>query len=89
MAIVLRVEVASQVDERAQSNAAPQRAAMAGPDPLQGCSGTDKGVSLCRGKSSEVTQDPLLISQLKSGRPTYAKVGINSRIQHDSASGQG
>ncbi len=89
MAIVLRVKVASQVDDRAQSNAVPQRAAMSDPNPLQNCSGTDQGISFCRGKSSEVSKDPLLISQPKSGRSTCAEVGINSRVQHDTPSGQG
>ena len=89
MAIVFRVEVASQVDDRPQSNTAPQRAAMPGPNPFQDGSGPDKGVSPCGGKASEVTKDPLVILQLKSGSPTSGEVGINSRVQHDTTSGQG
>ncbi len=89
MAIVLRVEVASEVDDRPQSNTAPQRAAMPDPNPLQDGSGPNKGVSLCAGKASEVTKDPLVILQLISGSPTLREVGINGRVQHDTPSGQG
>ena len=89
MAIVLRVEVASQVDDRPQSNTAPQRAAMAGSNPFQNGSRPDQSVSLCGGKASEVTKDPLVILQLKSGSSTSGEVGINCCLQHDTPSGQG
>jgi hypothetical protein len=87
--IVLRVEVASQVDDRPQPNAAPQKAAMPGPNPFQDGSGPDKGISPRTGEASEVTKDPLLISQLKSCGPTIGEVRINRRVQHHTPSGQG
>ena len=89
MAIVLRVEVAGQVNDRPQSSTTPQRTAMPSPNPFQDSLGPGKGFSLCGGKASEVTKDPLLILQLISGSPTTGEVGIDSRIQHDTPSGQG
>ena len=89
MAIVLRVEVASQVDERAQPNTVPQRAAMASPNPLQNRLAADESVLPCAGKANEVAMDPFLILQLESSHPTSGEIGIDRCVQHDTVSGQG
>jgi hypothetical protein len=89
MAIVLRVEVSSQVDDRPQSNAAPQGRAVPRSNPLQDGSGTDEGVSRCASEVSEVTENALVILQLISSGSAIGKVGIDSCIQHDIPSGQG
>jgi hypothetical protein len=56
---------------------------------LEDSPGANKGFSLRGGESSEVAKDPLVIVQLESGSPTMGEVGIDSRAQHRTASGQG
>ena len=89
MAAVLRMEVASQVNDCPEPSAASQGTALSGPNPLKDGWGTDQGFSLGRREASEVAKDPLLIVQPKSGSPTGGEVGIDSDAQHDTTSGQG
>ena len=89
MARVLRLEVPSEVDDRSQSDASPQRAPVPGPNPIEDCPGPDHGVSLCGREASEVAQNPLVVVQLEAGRPATGEVGIDSHAQHGTTSGQG
>ena len=89
MALVLRLEVASEVDDRAQPDAAPQRAPVPAPNPIEDGPGPDQGIPLCGGEACEVAQDPFVIVQLEAGRPATGEVGIDRRAQHRTTSGQG
>jgi hypothetical protein len=89
MASVLRVQVAAQVDEGALSNAASQRATMAVPEPLQNGGGTHKRIALGHSEARVVSENPFVILQLESGRPTSGEVEVDRRAQHGTASGHG
>jgi hypothetical protein len=89
MARVLRLQVPSEVDDGPEPDASPLRTPVAGPHPLEHRPRADHGVSRGRRDASEVAQDPLVIVQLKAGRPATGEVGIDRGVQHGTTSGQG
>jgi hypothetical protein len=89
MALVFRLEVASELDDRSQLDASPQRARISGPNPIEDGAGPHDGVSLCGGETCEVAKHPFMISQLEAGSPTTGEVDIDCCAQHRTTSGQG
>jgi len=89
MARVFRLEVPREVNDRPQPDAAPLRAPVAGPHPLEHRPRPDHGVARSRGEAREVAQDSFRIGQLKAGRPAIGEVGIDCGAQHGLTSGHG
>ena len=61
MARILGLEVPREMDDRAESNAAPQRTAVLGLDPREDGPRPDQGVARGGGEACEVAQDPFMV----------------------------